>query len=466
MLNLFKNIVPVEKQHLNYRLLSTSRFHENERHLIEQWSDGFKDRDKKIVKEFQTSFNSTFWELYLYQCFKRLGFNIDFSYSSPDFVINSDICDFSAEATIANNPNGFLEEFQGDFEHIPKTAHDYEKILYLACIRIANSFTSKYSKYENYYRTLSHVSDKAFVICIAPFEQPFSFIQNDIAVRRVLYAYNEPLYIDDADTGERYFIGTSEIPTIYKENGSKIELGLFADDRFPDVSAVIFSSTATMTKLRALSKNDEGQYIIFQALRYNSEKKHPIPIVGTKDRYLETLLDGLHVYINPFAKKRLNVEHFSGREIAIHYYLPKEKYCLTDVPHGFLISHGCITCATGQKEIAKIRSLSLKSKTKAFDFPEWPKGELIYVGGNSGLFTENYMAHWNNYTIIVAKDTIDNDWCAQALPGIYFNTSWYFKSNRETESKGLITLSESFDSKEEAFEKIKSKIDKIVEAGK
>lgn|GEM_PF-1969423 len=465
MLKLFEDIVPVEKQHQNYKLLSTSSFHGNERHLLEQWTEGFHDRDGKFIKEFQSSFNSCFWELYLYQCFRHLGFNVDLSFSSPDFVLCSDICSFNAEATITNNPNGYMEEHERDFDHIPHTSQEFEKILYLACIRIANSFTSKYAKYENYYQTLSHVREKPFVICIAPFEQPFAFIQNDVAVRRVLYAYNEPLYFDDIDTGERVFIGESEIPVVYKDNGSKVQLGFFADQRFVDVSAVIFSSTATMTKVRALSKKNDQQHIIFQALRYNAEDNCPIPIVESKDEYVETLLDGLHIYINPFAKRRLNIEHFSGREIAIHYYLPKEKYCQTDVRHGFLISHGCITLNSNKKDLMNVKAIiSSEGKGKAFDFPKWPDGELVYVGGNSGPFADNYMAHWKDYTIIIAKDTIDNDWCAQALPGTYFNTAWYFKVNRETKSKGLVLLSESYNSKEDAFTEIRNKINQIVKS--
>lgn len=31
---------------------------------------GFEDRDGKFVKEFQTTFNSSFWELYLFACLR------------------------------------------------------------------------------------------------------------------------------------------------------------------------------------------------------------------------------------------------------------------------------------------------------------------------------------------------------------------------------------------------------------
>ena len=317
MLKLFKDIVPVEKQHRNYKMIANSPFHHNERKLLEEWSEGFEDRDNKFVQEFQTTFNSCFWELYLYQCFKTLGFEIDFSHQSPDFFVKSSIGRFVAEATISSNPEGFAPEYQWDFSKIPHTREEFEKILYLASIRIANSFTSKFRRYNDHYRHLDHVKGKPFVICIAPFEQPFGFIQSDVALRRVLYNYNEPLMYDDPQTGERTFCGISEAPFVYKESGAEIELGFFTDERFPDISAVIFSSTATMTKVRALSEVSEDT-VLFYAARYNADALDAWPICQKKSDYHETLLDGLHVYTNPYAKHRLNLEEFSHREIALH----------------------------------------------------------------------------------------------------------------------------------------------------
>ena len=43
------------------------------REIIEQWAEGFQDRDGKILKEFQTSFHSTFWEFYIFQLLKDMG---------------------------------------------------------------------------------------------------------------------------------------------------------------------------------------------------------------------------------------------------------------------------------------------------------------------------------------------------------------------------------------------------------
>src|ERR1700721_815441 len=47
----------------------------------------FIDRDGKFVHEFQTSFNSCFWELYLFAVLKAYGMQVDFSHDRPDFCI-------------------------------------------------------------------------------------------------------------------------------------------------------------------------------------------------------------------------------------------------------------------------------------------------------------------------------------------------------------------------------------------
>ncbi|ANB96729.1 hypothetical protein [Vibrio parahaemolyticus] len=61
-MNLFEFQVPEDKLHPNFKnILIPQR--ENERRLLSQWANGFVDRDKKLVKEFQTTFNSTFWEI-------------------------------------------------------------------------------------------------------------------------------------------------------------------------------------------------------------------------------------------------------------------------------------------------------------------------------------------------------------------------------------------------------------------
>lgn len=75
------------------------------RDLIKEWANGFEDRDNKFVKEFQTTFNSSFWEIYLFAVLKELGIQVNMEYDRPDFVAEGE-SEFVIEATIASHPKG------------------------------------------------------------------------------------------------------------------------------------------------------------------------------------------------------------------------------------------------------------------------------------------------------------------------------------------------------------------------
>ena len=57
-------------------------------------------------KEFQTTFNSTFWEVYLYRVFKELDIYIDWHYPSPDFSLSKGENEFIVEAVVSNSADG------------------------------------------------------------------------------------------------------------------------------------------------------------------------------------------------------------------------------------------------------------------------------------------------------------------------------------------------------------------------
>jgi len=61
--NLFESVVPTTRQHPNFQnLLRVANGFTLD--VLTDWARGFVDRDGKFVTEFQTTFNSSFWELY------------------------------------------------------------------------------------------------------------------------------------------------------------------------------------------------------------------------------------------------------------------------------------------------------------------------------------------------------------------------------------------------------------------
>lgn len=295
--------------------------------VLLEWADGFVDRDNKFILEFQTTFNSSFWELYIFACLKELKLTVDFSYSSPDFVVTTPNKFFCLEATTANNAKDSPPEWDDEVKLqtiLDKNVElDLKLVAQVATIRLANALVSKYEKYQKSYVNLAHVKGLPFVVAIAPFEQPFFYYQSIQAITRVLYA------CDMTDEGFK------SLDFIEKQNGSKIPLGYFANERMKDISAVVFTNTATFGKVRALSK--DPNFILFQVFRYNDKGIPPIPEIYEKRNYHETLLDGLHIFHNPYADAPLDYEVFNSSEVVQHIFDADQQILMDNAKEGALI---------------------------------------------------------------------------------------------------------------------------------
>lgn len=455
-LDLFTDIVETDKQHTNYRLI-TSGMCGPELEVIQSWSDGFIDRDGKFVQEFQTTFNSSFWELYLHATFRHLGVRLDFTHSSPDFVAHCGEQAFVAEATIASHPEGYTAEWERDVSPDSIQKLKPKEIVELATVRLANAIDGKWKKYRQQYSKLAHVRGKPFVICVAPFDQPFFFMQSDNALRRVLYGHDRLLYFDNQSTGDRVILGELRAENFAKPSGATVPIGFFRDNRMADVSAVIFSNTATFGKVRALSK--DGAYpMLFTALRYNDYGLVPIQICAEKPDYEESLLDGLHVCLNPFATHPLDERIFEGHEVCVHRFDPAAELYLPSSPHGFLFQRSVMTFPP--RDVAREARTRAPEAKPMIPWPtdEWPEGELVGITASVGPFTDHHMAHYRNWTILVVRDREDDDWSSQAIAASVDGLDEYIQLNSRTDVE-LLLSDQWCTTKQEAFDMIKAQID-------
>ena len=438
-------------------MLTQSDYGTRELNVINDWADGFIDRDGKFVKEFQTTFNSSFWELYVFACLKELGCTVDFSQETPDFAVSYASGEFIAEATTANEPQGFRPEWDRDMETLVNA--NREDILRLSSIRLANSITAKHRKYVEKYSKLPHVQNKPFVICASPFDQPNFFSQDSLAIVRVLYAYESTLTVPDDKTGRPIIVGESRCYRVQKSPGVYISLGLFTDDRMSDVSAIIFNNRATTSKIRALAK--EGDYpIIFSGGRVaKTESSIEIrPFMERRPEYQETVLDGLHILVNPFADHPLDLEMFEGKEVAIHTYDPETDSYLSHLPNGFLLQRMCHSITTEENNV------EFKKSAKDHPYKEmpdevWEEDELTHVGGETGPFVANHLAHYRGWTVMVSLCSIDEDWGSQAVDKMCYNIPQFRIANGDDHVASVIGLPKWFSTKEKAYIAMKQKID-------
>ncbi|WP_419890549.1 hypothetical protein [Paenibacillus xylanexedens] len=348
-LNLFELQISEDKLHPNFQVISKDP--ELVR-VIERWAKGFVDRDNnKFVKEFQKTFNSSFWEIYIYACLDKLNFKFDFSHTSPDFHISKNGLDYVVEAVSTGNPEGFISEheksilFQQDSQkHWFQSDHEqmHADIISLATERIRKSFTDKYKKYLNSYQKLPHVKNKPFILAIGAFEQPYFFTQKSAAISRVLYGIKDARY---GSFGEP-LISIGE--TTLKHNESEIDIGMFNDRKYEHVSAVLFNPIATSGKARAHQRK-KSKEILFDTVRYNlygsdTIREHSIP----HNKYHESLLDGMYLLINPYAKYPIDPNLFDDNDISIWYDAKEQK-----VKHRFLFTRSVLNITRygdGQEE--------------------------------------------------------------------------------------------------------------------
>jgi len=313
-MNLFEPVVPPELWHPNFAAQMVNRNSWNEAVLAE-WATGFVDRDGKFVQEFQRTFNSSFWELYLNAVLRERQCSVDFRFRSPDFVVTSPV-PFCMEAAIASNAQDGTPEHLHRETQLPDDLNEFNR---QAIVRLSNAIQAKCTRFRNYYGLLPHVTGRPFVIAVAPFDRPNFGLQCQRAIEALLYSYyvDEELWIASGVTDTP--APKAELVSVRKDNTAEIPHGLFLEDAMPEVSAIVFSSLATWGKVRALFA-DPNPNIFFDSLALNTNGTVPHRIAARKADYGEKLLDGLRVYHNRGASHPLNPAIFRAEEVRQSYW--------------------------------------------------------------------------------------------------------------------------------------------------
>ncbi|MDP8566301.1 hypothetical protein [Methylophilus aquaticus] len=316
-MDLFTPVVDEARLHQNFiSILLDGR--EPMRAELARWAEGFQDRDGKFVKEFQTTFNSSFWEIYLFAVFKEYGFDVDWSNQSPDFNLIADGLRVNVEAVTANAAQGKPNEWERTFETL-MAKPNLNELNRESIIRLSNAILGKARKYNDYYSKLAHVARHPFVIAIAPFEQPLFNLQYNRPIKALLYDY----YVDE----EAFMANPSKYPNgppvkslgfIEKDNGSEIELGIFNSNAYSEVSAIIFSCTASWGKVDAMCHEPDSKMVI-NSMWGSEPHGEPVQKTSYKHEYTELITDGLQIYHNPFAKFPLPLGVFRRKGVVQVY---------------------------------------------------------------------------------------------------------------------------------------------------
>lgn len=197
--------------------------------------------DANFVPDFQTSnFASRLFELYLLACFREQGLSVRQDHVSPDFFIGKEGDTCWVEAVTANSETPRTGGI-GDWVHAPEDRN--ERLTGGPAERFAKTLRSKL---QRNYHEMAHVKGQPFALALADFHESGSMVWSREALPTYLYG----LRADIAGEGnDRHAIGTP-ITKLTGKHG--IPAGLFRDQGFAHLSAVIFSNAGTLGKFNRM----------------------------------------------------------------------------------------------------------------------------------------------------------------------------------------------------------------------
>jgi hypothetical protein len=289
------------------------------RGIIEPMMRWYEDADGNFVEQFQTTgFDARIWELYLFAAMTEAGFVLDRSFAVPDFIAQGLLGEVCIEATTVNPT---LDASGTPVAARPPNTPE-QQLAYLReylPIRYAGPLTTKLAKR---YWELSHVKGIPLVLAIQDFHDLMSMTWSRSALPVYLYgcvhehrreADGSLTIIPQRVTTHRW--GTKEVPS-----------GFFMLPGAENISAVIFNSSATLSKFNRIGHiagfGSERVRLVRRGLAidpepYASEPKEFVQVVD--DSYSESWIEGMDVYHNPRASYPLDPAMLA--EAAHHHLL-------------------------------------------------------------------------------------------------------------------------------------------------
>lgn len=326
-LEIFNSMLGLRKEdwHPKVSLLDRAEFM-GQKKVLESWTEDFYDRDGKIIREFQKSFHSSFWEFFLHAMFKEIGIKVDMTHNAPDFII-TEPCKINIEAVIANiREKGPKEETRNMSDILsmitpPFAQSDFYKVLDESIFRMSNAVIKKYKKYSKDYIQYEWVSSETpYVIAACSFDQINYGREYIYPMLALLYGYYY-----DAENDRFNFKETIKKPNAQKD----IQLGLFLNSEYCDISAIIYSSTITIGKLTAIdiSKGGDSNNIVLQLWKDYTNVETPYMLQEITPKTPELLTEGVFVFHNPNAKQPLPLEVFHKNGI-VQYSFKDGTLCM------------------------------------------------------------------------------------------------------------------------------------------
>lgn len=322
---LFDTKLPVEQQHPAFHMLCTQPHWVPARAIMAEMMRHYVDVDGNFVEQFQTTaFDSRIWELYLYAALLELGLFVNKEHEAPDFEVSDGRHKVFIEAVIVGpSPNDPPLDPTQSHMPIRRTPEEIRELLKTrAPIRFGSALYSKLNRKTKYW-DLDHVKGNPLVFAVADFHEDQSMTWTSPALLEYLYGVTHEFIFDDAG---QLVITPLKIET-HEYQGKVIPSGYFFQPGAENVSAVLFSSSGTISKFNRMGRlagfGLANQLIFRTGLKHrhdpNAAMPEPFFHEVKQGAVVETWAEGLSMSHNPNAKHPIDPKIFPG--IAHHWFV-------------------------------------------------------------------------------------------------------------------------------------------------
>lgn len=321
--DLFNTRLTVNQQHRAFHLLCSAPHWLPARAIMSEMMHHYVDVDGNFVEQFQTTaFDSRIWELYLYAALLELGLFVNKEHEAPDFEVSDGRNKVYIEAVIVGpSPNDPPLAPQKDSMTIKRTQEEIKELLKTRVpIRFGSALYSKLNRKTKYW-DLKHVKGHPLVFAVADFHEEQSMTWTSPALLEYLYGVTHEFIFDDAG---QLVITPLKIET-HEYQGKVIPSGYFLQPEAENVSAVLFSSSGTISKFNRMGRLAGfgllNQRIFRRGVKHCHDPNATLPTLFSHEVQqgivTETWAEGLSMFHNPNAKHPVDPNLFPG--IAHHW---------------------------------------------------------------------------------------------------------------------------------------------------
>ena len=282
--------------------------------IIQEVAYAFVDLDGNFIQQFQSDgFNSRLWELFMFAYLHEELFVIGDNTAFPDYECINGNSPIYIECVTVNPSPGF------DIDWSPSTPAQIQMLQedYLP-IKFGSSL---FSKLQKRYWLEPHVARKPLIFAIHDFHKDDSMVWSGTALMTYLYGKQWKAMFD----GSGRLTTVARVVDSHKWKDKTIPSGFFRQPDAENVSTVLFSNSATLSKFNRMGKlagfGSPRVHLRRFGARYNHEPHATEPVMFEVDvtpgAYSETWGQGLAMYHNPNAKHPVEPELFPG--IAHHF---------------------------------------------------------------------------------------------------------------------------------------------------